>query len=87
MNFVNPIVQGIQEMVGNFDPEFQEKLRNNVIIAGGGSRLRGIDRAVEKGLEAYGGGEATTVNDAEYGGCEGALKLSIEMPEEYWEKI
>jgi rod shape-determining protein MreB len=83
----DPICEAVQKLVGEFDPEFQEKLRNNVIIAGGGSRLRGIDRAVEKGLEEYGGGDAFTVQDAEFAGAEGSLKMALEMPEEYWEQL
>ncbi len=82
-----PICEAIQKLVGTFDPDFQEKLRNNIIVAGGGSRLKGIDRAIEKSLEAYGGGTAATVQDAEYCGAIGALKMGMEMPEEYWEKI
>jgi len=83
----DPICEAVQELVGNFDPEFQEKLRHNVIVAGGGSRLRGIDRAIEKGLEEYGGGEATIVQDAEFAGAEGSLKMALEMPEQYWEEL
>lgn len=87
LKFTDPISKSIQKLVGTFDPEFQEKLRNNIIIAGGGSRLKGIDRAFEKSLEEYGGGVATCVRDAEHCGCVGALKMCMEMPEEYWEKI
>jgi rod shape-determining protein MreB and related proteins len=83
----NPICVAVQDLVGGFDPEFQEKLRNNVIVAGGGSRLRGIDRAIEMGLQEYGGGEVITVQDAEYAGAEGSLKMALEMPEEYWEQL
>jgi len=82
-----PISQAIQEMVASFDPDFQEKLRHNIIIAGGGSRLKGIDLAVLKSLDAYGGGEVTCVRDAEYCGSIGALKMCTEMPDEYWEKL
>jgi rod shape-determining protein MreB len=87
LKLTNPICEAIQRLVGTFDPDFQEKLRNNIIIAGGGSRLKGIDRAVEKSLRDYGGGNASTVQDAEYCGSIGALKMCMEMPEEYWEKI
>jgi len=87
LKLTNPICEAIQELVGTFDPDFQEKLRNNIIIAGGGSRLKGIERAIEKSLQDYGGGNALTVQDAEYCGCIGALKMCMEMPEEYWEKI
>lgn len=87
LRLTNPISKAIQQLVGTFDPDFQEKLRHNVIIAGGGSRLRGIDIAIEKSLEAYGGGDAICVQDAEFCGSMGALKMCIEMPEEFWEKI
>lgn len=87
LKLTNPISLAIQELVGTFDPDFQARLRNNIIIAGGGSRLKGIDMAIEKSLAEYGGGDATCVQDAEYCGSNGALKMCLEMPEEYWEKI
>lgn len=83
----DPICAAVQKMVGSFDPEFQGKLRNNVIIAGGGSRLKGIDKAIEKGLMQYGGGEAICVQDSEFSGSNGCLLLSCEIPDEYWEKL
>lgn len=87
LKLTQPICEAIQKLVGTFDPDFQERLRNNIVVAGGGSRLKGIDRAIEKSLEVYGGGNALTVQDAEYCGSIGALKMSMEMPDEYWEKI
>lgn len=84
---IPPISKAIQELVGSFDPEFQERLRNNIILAGGGSRLKGIDRAIEKDLEPYGGGRAICVNDAEFCGSIGTLKMCEDMPEEYWEQL
>jgi rod shape-determining protein MreB len=87
LKLANPISEAIQDLVGSFDPDFQEKLRNNIVIAGGGSRLKGIDIAIEKSLHEYGGGNAICVQDAEHCGSVGALKMCIEMPEEYWEKI
>lgn len=82
-----PISKAIQELVGSFDPDFQEHLRNNIIIAGGGSRLKGIDRAIEKSLQAYGGGRAICVDDAEFCGSMGTLKMCEDMPDEYWEQL
>lgn len=87
LNLANPISKAVQQLVGSFDPDFQERLRQNIILAGGGSRLKGIDLAIEKSLEAYGGGRVECVQDAEYCGSTGALKMCMEMPEEYWERI
>lgn len=85
--FVKPICRAVQELVASFDPEFQAKLRNNIIIAGGGSRLRGIDRAIETALSEYGGGSALVTEDPEFGGAVGALKMALEMPEDLWSEI
>jgi rod shape-determining protein MreB len=87
LKMTQPVAGAIQGLVGSFDPEFQGRLRENIVIAGGGSRLKGIDLAIEKSLDAYGGASAECVQDAEYCGCMGALKMCIEMPDEYWERI
>ncbi len=87
LKLTNPISQAIQKLIATFDPDFQEKLRNNIIVAGGGSRLKGIDISIEKSLEKYGGGDAECIQDAEFCGSIGALKMCIEMPDDYWEEI
>ena len=87
LKFTDPICEAVQKMVAEFDPEFQKLLRDNIIVAGGGSRLRAIDRCIEKSLEKYGGGDCTVVMDAEFCGAEGAIKLAMEMPEDSWEKV
>jgi rod shape-determining protein MreB len=87
LRLTDPISKAVQQLVGSFDPDFQESLRQNIILAGGGSRLKGIDLAVEKSLEIYGGGKVECVQDAEYCGSTGTLKMCMEMPEEYWEQL
>lgn len=87
LRLAEPISAAVQQLVGSFDPDFQERLRHNIVLAGGGSRLKGIDIAIEKSLAAYGGGRVECVQDAEYCGSSGALKLCMEMPLDYWERI
>lgn len=87
LKLARPISGAVQELVGSFDPDFQERLRNHIILAGGGSRLRGMDQAVEKSLEAYGGGRAISVDDAEFCGAMGALKMCEDMPDAEWDRI
>jgi rod shape-determining protein MreB len=38
-------------------------------------------------LEAYGGGSAVCVDDAEFCGSTGTLKLCGDMPDDYWEQL
>jgi len=73
--------------IGTFDPEFQAKLRANVILAGGGSRLSGLPLLLEKDLKGLGGGSVTAVDDPTYAGSNGGLKMAVEMPARYWKVL
>ena len=37
------IVETVIDLIAGFDPEFQESVRNNIIVAGGGSQISGLD--------------------------------------------
>lgn len=84
---VEPIVEAVDRLVSTFDPEFQDRLRNNVIVAGGGSRIHGLDRAIEEALGPYGGGRVRSVQEPVYAGANGALKIAYDMPVEAWEQL
>lgn len=85
---VPPIVEGLGQLVGSFDPEFQEKLKGRVLLAGGGSQIKGLDRAITAKMhELLGGGNVIRIEEPIYGGANGALKIAHDMPEEYWEQL
>lgn len=85
---VPPIVEGINNLVSTFDPEFQHKLRNRVLLAGGGSMIKNLDSAIEAAmLRDLGGGRVRRADEPIYGGANGALKIAHDMPEDYWEKL
>ena len=85
---VPPIVEGLGQLVGSFDPEFQEKLKSRVLLAGGGSQIKGLDRAITAKMhEMLGGGNVIRIEEPIYGGANGALKIAHDMPEEYWEQL
>lgn len=88
MVLVDPIVDAIRRLIGSFDPEFQHKLRNRVLLAGGGSMIRGLDSAIEFAMNRdLGGGKVIRCEEPIYGGANGALKIAHDMPEEYWEQL
>ena len=86
-SIAGPIVEAIKEFIGRFDPEFQQRMRHNIILGGGGSQLKGLDRIIESGLKEYGGAKVTRVTDATYAGAVGALKLAMSMPADGWTKL
>jgi len=81
------LIETTTEMIAGFDPEFQAKVKKNIILAGGGSLIRGIDTALQSALKEYGPCKITCVEDPLFAGALGALKLSEDMPASYWETL
>ncbi len=85
---VQPIVDGLQKLIATFDPEFQYRLRDRVLLAGGGSLIRGLDTAIEEAMKSeMGGGKVMKIEEPIHGGSNGALKIAHDMPEDYWAKL
>lgn len=84
---VPPIVEGIQKLVASFNPEFQEKLRHNIVLSGGGGQMDGLNKAVEDGMASIGGGKVVVVEEPLYAGAIGALQLALDMPADYWQQL
>ena len=84
---VKPMLDGIHKLVASFNPEFQDRLRNNVVLSGGGGLLRGLSKRIEDGLVTVGGGRVTVVEEPLYAGANGALQLALDMPAEYWQQL
>lgn len=86
-SIVPPTVKALQDLIATYDPEFQSKMRNNVLLGGGGSQISGLGRAIEDALGEYGGGKVITVEEPQYAGSNGALKIALDMPGEYWKEF
>ncbi len=85
---VPPLVEGLGTLVATFDPEFQERLKNRVLLAGGASQIRGLAKAIQAEMHRIlGTGRVIRVEEPVYGGSNGALKIAHDMPEDYWEKL
>jgi len=86
-SIIPDIVGGISKLISTYDPDFQEELRNNIWLAGGGSLIRNIDVVLEHELELIDGGKVSKYKDPVYGGADGALKLAMDMPPEFWQTL
>ncbi len=81
------IIDTTSEMIARFDPEFQAKIKRNIVVAGGGSLIRGIAQYISNALKEYGPCNVRCVEEPLYAGSDGALKLAADMPEKYWEEL
>ena len=84
---VPDIVEQLETLIMKFDPEDQEEALKNIILAGGGSRIRGLDRMIAHQMKDYGQVIVTCVDDPEFVGSAGALKLATEIPPGKWPEI
>ncbi len=81
------MVESTLELIAKFDPEYQDAIRTNILLAGGGSQIKGIGSYLEKALGEYGPSKVNIVGDPLFCGADGALELAREMPEEYWTEL
>lgn len=82
-----PICETLQDMLSKVEPDFQDKVRNNVILAGGTSLIAGLTDAIQKSLSELGGGRATVVKDPVFAGSDGGLALARDASNADWEKL
>jgi len=81
------MVETTLSLIADFDPEYQKTVRNNVILAGGGSQIKGLCEYFEGVLQDYGPCHLRCISDPLFAGADGALALATDMPEEYWEDL
>ncbi|MDP2601140.1 MAG: rod shape-determining protein [Deltaproteobacteria bacterium] len=82
-----PVCETMIDLLTRVEPEFQEKVRNNVIISGGSSLIAGLPDALEKALLELGGGHVTVVKDPIFAGSDGGLAIARDATSSDWEKL
>ncbi len=85
---VPDIVEGIRTLIAEFDPEFQNNLKENVLLAGGGSQIIGLRKEIEDYMRnTLGYGKVIKIEEPLFAGANGAMMLCKDMPDEYWDEI
>jgi rod shape-determining protein MreB len=82
-----PVSETMIDLLARIEPEFQERVRNNIILSGGGGLIRGLSTALETALKTVGGGKVRFMEDPVFIGSDGGLALAIDAPEGDWEKL
>ncbi len=86
-SIVGPITETMLDLLPRVSPEFQEKVRNNIILSGGSSQIAGLRAALEEGLKPVGGGSIRGVKNPVFEGSDGGLALALDAPDADWDKL
>ncbi len=86
-SIVPPIVETMLDLLAHVEPEFQERVRQNVTLAGGGALIRHLGPTLEQALERVGGGKVTVIESPIYTGSDGGLALAKDTQESDWEQL
>jgi rod shape-determining protein MreB len=82
-----PLVESMVDLLSRVQPEYQEKVRQNVILSGGTALIRGLGARLEHELHAVGGGRVRVVKDPVFVGSDGGLSIALDAPDSDWERL
>ncbi len=86
-SLVAPFSETMIDLLATVEPEYQERVRQNVILSGRGSKIRGLTGELEKALAELGGGKVSLVQDPVFAGALGGLAIALDADEADWEKV
>ncbi len=81
------MVETMVDLLSRVEPEYQERVRQNVILAGGSALIGGLGAYLQKELVQVGGGRVRVVKDPIFCGSDGGLAIALDAPDSDWEKL
>ena len=75
------------DLLSGVEPEFQERVRQNVILSGRGYLVRGLAQHRGPAKEHVGGGNGRLVEDPVFAGAHGGLAIASDADETDWERL
>jgi len=82
-----PTIETMLDLLSRVEPEVQERVRNNIILSGGGGLIRHLPEELSDALRQVGGGKVTYMHDPVFVGSDGGLALALDAPDTDWEKL
>ena len=86
-SIVDPIVENVKILIAGSNPEYHDQFRRNMILAGGGSGIKGLGALIERRLSDMGDVTVHVVDDPVRLGAMGGLRLAMEVPEDMWSNL
>ncbi|CAK0757162.1 Actin-like protein MamK [Azospirillaceae bacterium] len=86
-SIVADIIEAVELLIKRFSPEDLPKTLQNIILAGGGSRINGLADMIAGKLRTYGDIKIMVARDADFDGASGALMMGQELPPKFWGQL
>jgi rod shape-determining protein MreB len=86
-SLIPPVTETMVDLIAKTEPEYQDRIRNNVILSGGTALIRGLGDKFQEILREYGGGRVRVVDDPIFVGSDGGLAIAVDAPEGDWERL
>jgi rod shape-determining protein MreB len=74
-------------LLSQVDPEFQQRVRNNVTVAGGGALIRNLGTTLEAALDRVGGGKVMVTDAPVFVGSDGGLAIAQDAQDSDWDRL
>jgi rod shape-determining protein MreB len=84
---VPPIAETIVDLLSRVEPEFQQRVRESVVLSGCSSLIRGFRESLEGEMKDVGGGRIAMVKDPVFAGSDGGLAVALDAAGSDWEKL
>jgi rod shape-determining protein MreB and related proteins len=85
--FANEIGRAAVELIERINFGYRQETLGNIVLAGGGSCLKGLDTFVENVCRDFGTCNVTRIHDSRFAGADGALRLAMKLPEAGWQQL
>ena len=72
-SIVDPIVENVKKLIAGSNPEYHDEFRKNMVLAGGGSSIKGLGALIERRLSDMGDVNVHVVDDPVRLGAMGGL--------------
>jgi len=86
-SIVAPIAETVRDLVSRVEPEYQQRVLSNIILAGGTSLIDGLPEALKSALSELGKTQFTVVQDPVFAGSDGGLAIAQDASDEDWKKL
>ena len=86
-SLIEPIAETLLDLLPRIEPEFQEKVRNSIILSGGSSQVAGLRKALQDALKPIGGGSIRAVKNPIFDGSDGGLAIALDALDSEWDKL